>query len=197
MSLPDQNQTWIFIVLDFRKLCLKILNEHFQIWFVRTNSIPMQWTFDKKLTFELALRTLVGNRYIYSRSLQVILDWLIIEKILTWSYLGLADRLISYGPCQFPTLGFVVERYHRIENFVEEPFWSIKVTLKTEQRDSSPEGEAIFTWDRNRLFDRQIVISLYEMCVLNPLATVIDKVEKEKVFFIFFLSLLLIKQSLL
>lgn len=38
----------------------------------------------------------------------------------------LADKLISYGSCQFPTLGFVVERYKAIEEFVSEQFWKIK-----------------------------------------------------------------------
>jgi hypothetical protein len=32
------------------------------------------------------------------------------------------------GPCQFPTLGFVVERYFRVQNFVPEPFWRIQLT---------------------------------------------------------------------
>jgi DNA topoisomerase IA len=36
------------------------------------------------------------------------------------------QRLISYGSCQFPTLGFVVERYKAIESFVPENFWKIK-----------------------------------------------------------------------
>lgn len=40
----------------------------------------------------------------------------------------LADLLISYGPCQFPTLGFVVERYLAIERFQAEPYWKLKVT---------------------------------------------------------------------
>lgn len=38
----------------------------------------------------------------------------------------LADKLISYGSCQFPTLGFVVDRYKAIEEFISEPFWRIK-----------------------------------------------------------------------
>lgn len=42
----------------------------------------------------------------------------------------LADKLISYGSCQFPTLGFVVERYQAMEDFVAEPFWRIKSSKK-------------------------------------------------------------------
>lgn len=38
----------------------------------------------------------------------------------------LAESLVSYGSCQFPTLGFVVERYRAVENFVSEPFWKIR-----------------------------------------------------------------------
>jgi DNA topoisomerase-3 len=39
---------------------------------------------------------------------------------------GLPENPISYGPCQFPTLGFVVQRYLRIKNFIPEDFWSIQ-----------------------------------------------------------------------
>lgn len=38
----------------------------------------------------------------------------------------LNDQLISYGSCQFPTLGFVVERYKAVQAFIPEPFWKIK-----------------------------------------------------------------------
>ena len=38
----------------------------------------------------------------------------------------LAQQLISYGSCQFPTLGFVVARFKEVQAFVPEPFWKLK-----------------------------------------------------------------------
>ena len=38
----------------------------------------------------------------------------------------LDNMLISYGSCQFPTLGFVVDRYKQIQEFIREDFWKIK-----------------------------------------------------------------------
>ena len=44
---------------------------------------------------------------------------------------GFSDRgVVSYGPCQFPTLGFVVERWARIETFVPEDFWLIDMSIR-------------------------------------------------------------------
>lgn len=39
---------------------------------------------------------------------------------------SLANQLISYGSCQFPTLGFVVERFKAIQSFITETFYKIK-----------------------------------------------------------------------
>lgn len=36
------------------------------------------------------------------------------------------EDMVSYGSCQFPTLGFVVQRYKEIEDFVPRDFWKIK-----------------------------------------------------------------------
>ncbi|KAF1761929.1 hypothetical protein GCK72_010188 [Caenorhabditis remanei] len=68
------------------------------------------------------------------------------------------SKVISYGSCQFPTLGFVTDRYKLIENFISEPFWKLSV-------EHSREGHKVeFLWDRNRLFDREVVDILHDEC---------------------------------
>ncbi|RDW83380.1 DNA topoisomerase [Coleophoma crateriformis] len=84
----------------------------------------------------------------------------------------LAEAMISYGSCQFPTLGFVVDRYWRVKNFVPETFWSIKVTQKREGIN------VVFNWKRNRLFDRATVIILFERCLDAKRAKVTKVTEK-------------------
>lgn len=41
----------------------------------------------------------------------------------------LIGRTISYGPCQFPTLGFIVERARAAQEFQKEKFWAIHVAF--------------------------------------------------------------------
>lgn len=86
----------------------------------------------------------------------------------------LADHLISYGSCQFPTLGFVVERYKQVQEFVAEPFWKLKVNHKSE------DGVAEFIWKRNRLFDYLACLILYEHCLEDPVACVTDVKSRPK-----------------
>lgn len=47
-------------------------------------------------------------------------------------YKGKLDsgKVISYGTCQFPTLGFIVDRYLKKEAFVAEAFWVIECQIK-------------------------------------------------------------------
>lgn len=75
-------------------------------------------------------------------------------------------HLAPKGPCQFPTLGFVVARYLMIQAFSPEDFWYIAVLHEKD-------GNTInFTWRRNHLFDFHAAIVLYEPCIESPEAIV-------------------------
>ncbi|XP_054850854.1 DNA topoisomerase 3-alpha isoform X2 [Eublepharis macularius] len=86
----------------------------------------------------------------------------------------LAEQLISYGSCQFPTLGFVVERFKAIQAFVPETFYKIKVTHDHE------DGTVDFNWKRNRLFNHTACLILYQICMEDPLATVVEVGSRPK-----------------
>ncbi|TYZ59468.1 hypothetical protein PybrP1_007080 [[Pythium] brassicae (nom. inval.)] len=83
--------------------------------------------------------------------------------------------VISYGPCQFPTLGFVVERFLHVQNFEREPFF--RLDLAHRQADQPGAPTTAFAWDRGRVFDRVACLCLYEALVAQPAARV-EAVEK-------------------
>lgn len=87
---------------------------------------------------------------------------------------GTDNLVLSYGPCQFPTLGFVVERYWEIQAHEPEEFWTINCSQK------SDEGIATFNWMRGHLFDYTCAVIIYEMCVQEPIATVTTVRQQEK-----------------
>jgi DNA topoisomerase-3 len=80
--------------------------------------------------------------------------------------------LLSYGSCQFPTLGFVVDRYLRVRNFVPEPFWYIRVLHSKDKIDVK------FNWRRGHLFDRMAVTLIFERCLNSKYAKVIKMAKK-------------------
>uniref|UniRef100_A0A915IA97 DNA topoisomerase n=1 Tax=Romanomermis culicivorax TaxID=13658 RepID=A0A915IA97_ROMCU len=95
----------------------------------------------------------------------------------------LANMLISYGPCQFPTLGFVVERYKQNKNFVAEPFWKIVVEHQKPRSDSDNQSDLIkieFNWSRVKLFDKHACEIFHLICQENPRACVENVVKKPK-----------------
>ncbi|KAF4654939.1 hypothetical protein FOL46_008455, partial [Perkinsus olseni] len=104
-------------------------------------------------------------------------------RYLTLRYkrkLPLLEGILSYGPCQFPTLGFVVQRWLRQRNFIREPFWTINCTICVPVRaagddaaqpliksdpEDGPTVEVKLHWGRNRLFDHLVTTILYDRCL--------------------------------
>jgi DNA topoisomerase-3 len=53
-----------------------------------------------------------------------------------------------------------------VQNFVPEPFWSIKVKHRRDDIN------VLFNWRRNHLFDRAVVVILFERCIAAKVAKV-------------------------
>ncbi|XP_075085333.1 DNA topoisomerase 3-beta isoform X5 [Nicotiana tabacum] len=65
-------------------------------------------------------------------------------------YGNLDARVISYGPCQTPTLGFCVDRYLQIAMFKPEKFWMLHPYIMYKGYELKLE------WERGRLFDADV-----------------------------------------
>ena len=63
--------------------------------------------------------------------------------------------VLSYGPCQFPTLGFLVERQRQIDDFVPEPFWYLSVHVPTDTNSKKKNQVLELSWRENRMSCQQ------------------------------------------
>lgn len=66
-------------------------------------------------------------------------------------YGDLDSSVISYGPCQTPTLGFCVDRNDEIKTFTPEHFWTLQVAVDVLGRSIS------LDWSRGNIFDEEVV----------------------------------------
>lgn len=78
------------------------------------------------------------------------------KQLEKYSLTDTEHQIVSYGPCQFPTLGLVVDRWLTIQNFVSRPFWVFELRLR--------DCEVPLEWFRKHLFDEYTAMALYELC---------------------------------
>lgn len=86
------------------------------------------------------------------------------------------SQCVYAGPCQFPTLGFVVSRFDQVQAFRPEKFWYIYLALShdvSRNREETP-----FTWRRGHLFDFPVAYAIYEG-VLEDNTARVTKVTKK------------------
>jgi DNA topoisomerase-3 len=84
--------------------------------------------------------------------------------------------VISYGPCQFPTLGFVFERWTRIETSFQR-MYALHLSMKDPSHQSR---EITFSWKRIRLFDHISTLAIYKLILEAGKGRVISTNGKSK-----------------
>ncbi|XP_042431673.1 DNA topoisomerase 3-beta-like isoform X1 [Zingiber officinale] len=89
-------------------------------------------------------------------------------------YGNLDSRVISYGPCQTPTLGFCVQRFMQITTFKPEKFWSINPYIIKDGY------ELLLDWERNKVFDFDIAVMFQKLVANDGNLKVIDISTKEE-----------------
>lgn len=85
------------------------------------------------------------------------------------------SKVISYGSCQFPTLGFIVRAYLKNKNFEPEPFWTIDVEILKD------DIKYLLKWVRKRLFCKLSCFALYASLLDNHILKVesVDSTPKK------------------
>jgi DNA topoisomerase-3 len=73
------------------------------------------------------------------------------------SLLGVEKSIpVSYGPCQFPTLGFIVERYQKMRDFKPQKYWFLDLKYEVEKCNVN------FNWNRKRIYDKVVTFVIYQ-----------------------------------
>uniref|UniRef100_A0A670JYZ8 DNA topoisomerase n=1 Tax=Podarcis muralis TaxID=64176 RepID=A0A670JYZ8_PODMU len=97
-------------------------------------------------------------------------------KYFQGKYGNLDSSLISFGPCQTPTLGFCVERHDKIQSFKPENYW----VLQAKVSDIEIPVSLKLIWDRVRVFDREIAQMFLNITKVAKEAKIESVSKKEK-----------------
>ncbi|KAM0679784.1 Karyopherin transporter [Glugoides intestinalis] len=82
-------------------------------------------------------------------------------------------NVVSFGPCQIPTLNFVVQKHRQIESFISEKFFSLENTINKKN------VKTVFKWERGSIFDKNCVIHFYNE-LEGAKAVIVDKKTSNK-----------------
>lgn len=85
-----------------------------------------------------------------------------------------STKVISFGTCQFPTLGFIVDAWKKHVSHQPEPYWFIQPTLSVEGNKYQVK------WDRKYLFCKLSTVAILSSIMDNPICRVTSVVEKPK-----------------
>ncbi|TFY69145.1 hypothetical protein EVG20_g3279 [Dentipellis fragilis] len=99
------------------------------------------------------------------------------QTLALQSRLDQVKDVVSYGPCQFPTLGFVVSRYNQVKSFVPETFHYIYLAL--EPKSPKVKQDTPFTWRRGHLFEFDVAFAIYADVMSRNEQAVVTKVTKK------------------
>lgn len=66
-------------------------------------------------------------------------------------------RMLTYGPCQTPTLGFCVDQAEKIKKFVPETYWRIEADILGEKG-----RKHTIKWCRGKVFDKTAVNVIHD-----------------------------------
>ncbi|XP_050292586.1 DNA topoisomerase 3-beta isoform X1 [Quercus robur] len=89
-------------------------------------------------------------------------------------YGNLDARVISYGPCQTPTLGFCVQRYLQITTFKPEKFWALQPYMIQNGYELKLE------WERDKLFDLDVATMFQKLVMEDGILEVTEISEKQE-----------------
>ncbi|XP_059446947.1 DNA topoisomerase 3-beta isoform X2 [Corylus avellana] len=89
-------------------------------------------------------------------------------------YGNLDSRVISYGPCQTPTLGFCVQRHLQITTFKPEKFWVLRPYIIQNGYELQLE------WERNKLFDEDVATMFQKLVMEDGILEVTEISEKQE-----------------
>nr|CAD2171031.1 unnamed protein product [Meloidogyne enterolobii] len=96
-------------------------------------------------------------------------------KFFQEKYGDLDSNLISFGPCQTPTLAFCVVRHDEIVNFKPQPYWLLQAEIELPGGGRTLKLE----WARDRQFDKNAAQSFLKKIKNAKHATVVEISDKE------------------